>query len=239
MVNQYAFYGFSDVTEIFVPASVEAIYVSAYSGCANLEAIYYYGTAEEWEEICYQTSSSDDDSVTKCFYSENQPSLEDYLAGLDRTLWHYDENGKPEAWSAMRGNTVNGKTYAYTDSSVSVTDEYWYMIEALKQQGMLDMLEDTTLIEIASASSNKSELEAGLKNYYAATAQGLVLSFENGQMTATQDGESASLEYLELDGEIYYVLTNGKAFTIVNGGASLEEYITLEYITVTHTYVAI
>ena len=238
VVNQYAFYGFSDITEIFVPASVEEIYVSAYAGCVNLEAIYYYGTAEEWEEICYQTSSSDDDSVTKCFYSENQPSLEDYLAGLDRTLWHYDENGNPEAWSAKRGNTVNGKTYAYTDSSVSVSDEYWFMIESLKQQGMLDMLEDDTLIEIASVSNTKSELEAGLKSYYAATAEGLVLSFENGIMITTQKGESASLEYLELDGVIYYILTGGEAFSIVSGGASLEEYIILEYITVTHTYVA-
>ena len=231
-VNQYAFYGFAGLTELMVPSSVEGIYPSAYENCANLTTIYYAGTADQWQSISYAGNAS----IVPHFYSESRPSLEDFIAGLDKTLWHYGEGGKPEAWSTARGNVVDGKTYVHTGSSVTVTEEYWQLVLTLKQMDAVDQLEDPDLIAIVNASSTKSELEAGLADYYLGTSAGATFAFANGQMTIEQGGESVSLDYLELDGEIYYVLTGGKAFDIKENGVYLNETIVNEFITVVHSY---
>lgn len=235
-IGQYVFYGFSGITKLIIPDSVEEIYVSSYSGCQNLSGIYYEGTEQEWNNICNKMSSSEDDSANKYFYSESRPTLADYINGLDRTLWHYDDNDKPELWSAKRGSTVDGKTYSYASSSVTVSDDYWGMIASLKQQGMLDALEDPDLIQMATNSSTKAEFESALSEYYGDQAENLTLAFAGGVITLTQNSDSTDLEYLEFDGEIYYVLTQGKGFTICDNGNALDENIVTEYITVTHHY---
>ncbi len=233
IVNRFVFCGFSGITELMVPSSVEGFYPDAFEDCDNLTALYYCGTATEWDDICYASGSL---PVSPCFYSEATPSIEDFLAGRDQTLWHYGEGGKPEAWSTARGNTVDTKTYVHIASSVTVTDEYWQLVLMLKQMDAVDQLEDPTLIPIIEASNTKAELEENLADYYLEMSAGITFAFANGQLTLSDGTDSTQLEYLELDGVIYYVLTGGKAFDIKNNGAALDETIVNEYITVVHSY---
>ena len=237
-LNPFAFYGFNELRTLVIPASVETISGRSYLDIASLTAIYYGGTKEAWDNALYEPQLND--TVPKYFYSETRPALEQFILGTDATLWHYNDSDEPELWSESRGNTVNGKSYVYASSTVSVSDQYWYMLEQLKSMGMLEsMFDNPDDIALIENSSTKTEYEAALVNYYATWGNGLTLSFANGVITLSQNSDSTELEYLELDGGIYYILTGSLAFTIAPDGNSLIEdfpEINDEYMQVVHTY---
>ena len=51
VIETDAFYGCEDLREIWLPASITHIYYDAVYDCPDLEAIYYAGTAEQWDAI--------------------------------------------------------------------------------------------------------------------------------------------------------------------------------------------
>ena len=51
VIETDAFYGCEDLREIWLPDSITHIYYDAVYDCPDLEAIYYAGTAEQWDAI--------------------------------------------------------------------------------------------------------------------------------------------------------------------------------------------
>jgi hypothetical protein len=170
------------------------------------------------------------------FYSEDGDIFE-YISG--NVSWHYGEDGQPEFWNFQLDNTLDGKSFAYTGSSVSITDEYWSMILYTKEMGMVEEVygDDPTHMEIINNSSTKEEYEAGLLTIYSKAGDGISVSFAEGKATLSEGGESATpLEYIEYEGAVYYTLTESLAFYVGADGCIYEE-ISTEYFTVKHYYI--
>lgn len=110
-----AFYGRTDITSVCLPLVLNKIHdlafmectnlktikicryleyvgVDAFAGCGSLEAVYFAGTEEEWNEIGFDSGNTDLKVATIYFYSSLQPS------GSNNNYWHYDENGEIVIW---------------------------------------------------------------------------------------------------------------------------------------------
>ena len=238
-IEQFTFLGFDNLTTLVIPSTVETVYTTSFALCNNL-TVYYEGTEEQWNEIIQEAwlySNPWQDKVAKCFYSEQSPSVSD-LINKPNSSWHYDADGKVKVWSAESNNYVEGNTYAYTSSNANVSDEYWYMVVQLKDMGMLDDMfgDDPDNLEMLKNSNSKAEYEQALESFYASWGNGLTLRFTDVELFLSQNGNGSILQYVEINNEIYYTLTETLAFTITNDGNTLVEIIESEYFTVTHNY---
>lgn len=98
------FTNFEKLQAIILPSSVKKVDKRAFEGCTKLTTVYYYGTAQEWEDVELvgtETKDKEDkekaetipnllESCTVYFYSEVAPTD----AG---NYWHLVD-GKPTAW---------------------------------------------------------------------------------------------------------------------------------------------
>ena len=73
-----------NLTDIVIGSGVTSIAEKAFRECNALTAVYYKGTAEEWDEILISSNNSPLIDATKYYYSENYP--ENFVAD---TYWHY------------------------------------------------------------------------------------------------------------------------------------------------------
>lgn len=81
----------NSLTSIIIPESVTSIGDMAFADCNTLEAVYYRGTATQWQAV---TIGSDPfvSTTTVYYYSETQPTE----AG---NWWHFDTDGvTPVKW---------------------------------------------------------------------------------------------------------------------------------------------
>ena len=85
-IGNSAFYGCMNLKRIVLPASLKII--EANGLYANLEKIYYKGTAQQWEEL--DKNNIFEDAVAY-IYSASQPSGEG-------NYWHYDADGNLQEW---------------------------------------------------------------------------------------------------------------------------------------------
>ena len=89
-INEGAFH-WTKIKYVVIPKSVTYIDKEVFGSCAQLEAVYYFGTPEEWENIyidsylnVYLTNAP------RYYYSETEPTE-------DGSWWHYVD-GVPTAW---------------------------------------------------------------------------------------------------------------------------------------------
>lgn len=87
-----AFNGYQG-TFVTVPESVTSIEIFAFENCPALTAVYYSGTARQWNDITIYPYNSALTSATLYCYSESEPS-----ATADGDYWHY-VNGRPTPWA--------------------------------------------------------------------------------------------------------------------------------------------
>lgn len=258
-IDYGAFYGCSGLTSIVLPEKLTVIPTYFFEGCTALESItlganiteicgcafidcnafttvYFRGTSSDWNKITIDSWMNGPVLDANVYYYSEEGDIFEYVAG--NVTWHYDEDGNPVFWEFTLGESLDGKSFAYADSSVSVSDEYWGMILAVKDMGMLEEYfgDDPDHVAIIENSSTKAEYEAGLVGIYAQSANGLSISFSGGKATISIDGQSAMpLEYIEYEGKVYYKLTESIAFYIDSNGNIYEEIATEDF-TVNHYY---
>ncbi|MBR2988359.1 MAG: leucine-rich repeat domain-containing protein, partial [Clostridia bacterium] len=226
---------------VIIPRSVTTIGNAAFYQCANFQSVYYKGTKSEWNAISigtYNDNNSKLNDANKYYYSQTQPTAVDYLNNNKKIdTWHYD-NGEVALWQINLTNGVDAKTFNYTSSEVEVSDNYWQMLLSAKAQNALDMFfgDDQTQIDMVTSSESKADYEGKLATYYATSATALSVSFADGKATLAQTSDSTQLDYIEVDNEVYYVLTKTQAFVFDEANNRLLERMATEYVTVTHNY---
>ena len=85
-----AFYGCKNLSVVVIPKSVTRIWGSSFSACTSLSAVYYGGTAEEWEKIDIDFPDTELISATVYYYAETKPISEG-------NYWRFVD-GVPTAW---------------------------------------------------------------------------------------------------------------------------------------------
>lgn len=199
-VYREQFKNFANVETVVIPSSVQFINQYAFSGCTGIVNVFYEGTASEWQSLSSQNEFYDFGSANIYYYTENVNTV---FAGLSSgaLYWHYDENGNPVSWSA---GTVDGKTYNYSSTEITVSDNYWMLLQYADSEGVLEEFMKETQLEMYRSSSTKEEFAEKIRAFAAETAAGLQLTFANGEITLTQNGDSTVLgKYIEINGEIH------------------------------------
>ena len=85
-IGGHSFEGCSGLTEVVLPSTIEVIAGFSLDYCSNLSAVYYKGTSKAWSDV--------QKSYIKnvYFYSDTQPTE-------SGNYWHYDEDGvTPIVW---------------------------------------------------------------------------------------------------------------------------------------------
>jgi hypothetical protein len=100
MIDRYAFYDCTGLTNIILGDSVKNIDRYAFSDCSNLTTIYYTGTPTDWTSITIDSFNNPITSATIYYYSETQPT--------DTTVqyWHYVD-GVPTVWIPYVGTDAS------------------------------------------------------------------------------------------------------------------------------------
>ena len=81
----------NSLTSVIIPESVTSIGYMAFAECNTLEAVYYRGTATQWQAV---TIGSDafESATTVYYYSETQPTD-------TGNWWHFGTDGvTPVKW---------------------------------------------------------------------------------------------------------------------------------------------
>ena len=83
-ISSYAFYNCNLLTTVTIGNKVTSVGINAFSNCSSLTAVYYYGTAEEWNNIKIGSGNNNLTSATIYYYSEETPAE-------SGSYWHYVE----------------------------------------------------------------------------------------------------------------------------------------------------
>ena len=89
-IEQSTFSGCFALESITIPKRVTRIGESAFGSCKSLNAVYYYGTAADWDQIQFDLFNSNLTDATRYHYSETQPTA-------DGNYWHLVD-GVPTPW---------------------------------------------------------------------------------------------------------------------------------------------
>ena len=132
-------------------------------------------------------------------------------------------------------------TYAYADTEISVTDQFWYLLVQVKEAGMLeyifgDLPHAEELIDVIERSNSKEEYEVNAAQFSRMTGENVTVTFapgaegQPGTMTITGGTYPGQYSYIESSGYIYLVANNKYYlfFTIDAENDSIFEYHTTE-----------
>ncbi|MCH5153179.1 MAG: leucine-rich repeat protein [Clostridiales bacterium] len=93
------FYGCGSLTRIVIPVSLTTIGNLAFGQCDNLVVVFYYGTADQWNNITIGSSNTSLTNATRYYYSALEPSLNSEETAYDGNYWHWADDGvTPEIW---------------------------------------------------------------------------------------------------------------------------------------------
>lgn len=225
--------GFAKLEAMIIPKDKTSLSVSSFAHFAGCD-LYFEGTATEWAAI--NGASDFDGEFNVYFFSEDEQTLESFLSNPVK-LWHYTEDGAAEAW-VKPSNTVDGKTYSYTETVVIITDEYWQALNYFDSTGELEEVLDPISLEMYRSSSTKEEYEAKLTNFSSLAGTDIKLVFSNGKLTATKNGGSLIADYIEANGRIYVKDGNKyKEYARIEDGKVIEDAETNQFITIEHIWV--
>ena len=91
LISENAFEDCSALSYIILPSSTMTVENNAFAGCTALSAVYYHGTAEEFDAMSIDPSNTPLTEATRLFYSKDKPTG-------DGKFWYYDDNGKIKLW---------------------------------------------------------------------------------------------------------------------------------------------
>ena len=90
------FKGCTALKSAVLPKQFKLISADTFESCP-LEAVYYRGSEAEWESVSANVKSAELLSVTRYYYSETAPALNEEGTAYAGNFWRY-ENGVPTVW---------------------------------------------------------------------------------------------------------------------------------------------
>ena len=202
------------LSRIILPSTLSKIGGDCFSDCESLEYIFYCDSYDKWASI---ENDGNEIEGRLYFYSAGEQTVEDYLqTGI--ALWRYDENNNPKIWN-VETNSLVGKTFEISNISVEVSDFYWDLIVQIKDAGMLEDAfgSDIDLYNAVNNATTKNDLNENIAVYYMGQYSSHKMEFEDGYFISYQNGQLAGqMDYVELNGEIAYLLENGLSYSIVS-----------------------
>lgn len=231
-----------NIESIVIPESLTVIDNAAFKDCVLLDTIYYESDDYKWRYISVGTYMDYNQYFLNAnvhFYLETEPTALEFIQNDCGEFWHYNNQNEAELWEMNFTTYASGKSYLYYKTEVSITDDYWYMLQSAKEAGQLGSLFDNNEEQIAMVeeSATKEEYEGKIAEYSQKVGTNLVVSFDGSCATLSQEGEATSLvDYVEIDSVVYYIEYESKAYVVdVEKNVVYEEY-SSQYHTVRHYY---
>ena len=244
---------------VVLPASIEYIgdWAFGLSEPSKKMKVYYKGTAEQMSQIKsvgYSFIDGEDVfsysdvpfsmSSKYAWYmqAEDLNSITDYISTDQKIggLWKYNASQEIESVAIEYADTVGGKTFAYTNSTVELSDEYWQMLASAKAQGMLEAVLDPAQVAMYNESANKEEFAAKMATANATALTGTSLVFADGKVTSWQ-GETqltVPVDYVEVNNTIYIKVRSTYTLAYAIEGNAVVEMLTTEHSAAKNYYTA-
>ncbi len=219
-IGDEAFAECRNLTAVVIGSGVNAIGKKGFYECTALTTVYYKGTASEWGRVSVDNSNGSSNyfvrEATKYYYSE-EGDVFAYADGND--LWHFDSENMPVLWSFNLTSTLAGKTYIHSATNVTVSDEYWSMLEAAEAANMLEYVLDADMLFMYENSQDKNEFQEKLSVHYGNMFVDSFYTFTEDTVTETVgDTSSFPASYIEVDGREVFLTSNELLlFTIRDG----------------------
>ena len=128
-IPRYTFYNCTKLESVVFLNSITFIAGNTFEKCTALTAVYYTGTAEEFNNIEEPGSTNAPFiNATKYYYSEEEPALNDEGTAYNGNYWKYDTDGTIVVWEYIPEGacTHTGGTATCTAKAVCTTcgEEY-------------------------------------------------------------------------------------------------------------------
>lgn len=237
-IEDCAFYECTSLKTIVLGSGVRAI-GNAFAYCEAVSEIWYKGSADDYRQISINGDTNQQifAEATKYYYAE-EFSVFDYADG--DVAWHYNRDNEPELWSFDITDTVAGTRYRYESTELTISEEYWQMLQQSEAQGMLEYVLDADALAVYNDSETPEEFRAGMLALTQSMHAGIEVVFNDGMITVYQNGEQATypLSYVVVDGSDIYYRNNETLAYVIRDGKIIED-LSDEYGTVLHTYVPV
>ncbi|MCR5741105.1 MAG: leucine-rich repeat protein [Gammaproteobacteria bacterium] len=91
LISYGAFSKMTSIRTVFIGKDVETIYTYAFSGCSNIQKVYYFGTEEDKENINYINTNSNQPLINATWYYYNENALNETNPG---NYFYFNESGE-------------------------------------------------------------------------------------------------------------------------------------------------
>lgn len=83
-----------------IGSGVTSIGERAFYSCYHLTRVYYKGTANDWAKIYVHSQYNNYlTNVTRYYYSETEPALNEDGTAYDGNYWYYNDNNEIVVWT--------------------------------------------------------------------------------------------------------------------------------------------
>ena len=229
----HAFENCTSIQEIIVPMSVEYIDHNAFKGCSALNKVYYKGNGR----TCYFLDTFDGlDGRIKAdiyYYCEEEPTPYVCMYEIFSTnLWHFDVSGDIKIWNIELTNNALNKTFVYSKTEVTITDEQW---ESLQQANLEEIFANEEERELVTSSSSKEEYKSKLEAYGSGGYFSFI--FNNDVEDKRVVVGSGNMSYIEINGSVCVLgHTYVQVLTMNQDSTELYYEIDNEYMAIKHIY---
>ncbi len=197
------------LNKLVIGSGVEKIGQNIFIHCNTQEIyLYYKGTYQDWEGIEINETNPYLKEENLRYYSAEMPK------DLLLPYWHFDSENKITDWTFE--SALDGTEHTYDHTEVTVSDEYWTLLKQMETESLLEGLfdNDQEQIEMVTSSTTKAQYEEKLEAYYDSMYAEYKVAFASGKAVVTKGSATVvNKDYVECDGEVYYVNNNQFADT--------------------------
>lgn len=208
-IRSRAFADFRTLSKLVIGSGVESIGSNIFLFNTYQEIyLYYKGTYQDWEGIEINETNPYLKEENLRYYSAEMPK------DLLLPYWHFDSENKITDWTFE--SALDGTEHMYGHTEVTVSDEYWTLLKQMETESLLEGLfdNDQEQIEMVTSSTTKAQYEEKLEAYYDSMYSDYKVAFASGKAVVTKGSATVvNKDYVECDGEVYYVTNNQFADT--------------------------
>lgn len=235
-IEKGLFSGCNKLTSIVIPSNIRLIEDFAFSymdepengRSTELKNVLFKGGKSEWEQVVMPDVIAT--RVETLYYAENG-DISEFVNDMQsvQKVWTYNDKQEAEIIELIYDDTVDGKTYAFSHSEVTITYDGWETLCIYDKSDRLRDLLTKDEVEMFKKSKDKEEYMALCEAYGLNKYKGERIVFENESMRIRYGDNPAlhSYSYKVVNGKVYLKIGDDYSLGyryIIADGCLIEEH---------------